>query len=207
MPTDDPTLRFATKYETEDLWDFGFVQVSTDGGATYTSLPATGTTTDHDPGAVPAGRLAAARASPVTAAAGSRPRPTSRRTRARRSSLSFRYITDPSVTLPGFWIDDVRVGSTLVSDGSSLDAFSSMTEIRPIPVGGWTVQFIGYSSKHRLPAGIVTMPLDEANDASFDVRRLIRGVRTGPWVASTWWRRSSPRTTRPSWSRSTRRTR
>ncbi len=29
-----------------------FVQISTDGGATYTSIPCTDTTTDHDPGAV-----------------------------------------------------------------------------------------------------------------------------------------------------------
>ena len=37
-------LSFWTWYEIEDNWDFGFVQVSTDGGSTWTSLPVDGTT-------------------------------------------------------------------------------------------------------------------------------------------------------------------
>lgn len=43
------SLSFWTFYEIEDLWDFGFVQVSTDAGATWTSLENDDTTYDHDP--------------------------------------------------------------------------------------------------------------------------------------------------------------
>src|SRR3972149_4295272 len=47
------TLTFDTQYQTEELWDFGFVQVSTDGGNSWTSLANGFTTSDHDPSAHP----------------------------------------------------------------------------------------------------------------------------------------------------------
>jgi len=49
----DPTLTLVSAYYFEDWWDFGFVQVSTDAGATWTSLANEYTTTDHDPSAHP----------------------------------------------------------------------------------------------------------------------------------------------------------
>jgi hypothetical protein len=50
----DPTLVFDTYIDIEDYWDFGFVQVSTDGGATWISLENEYTTAVHDPSALPA---------------------------------------------------------------------------------------------------------------------------------------------------------
>jgi Immune inhibitor A peptidase M6 len=47
-------LEFDHYYQTELGWDFGFVQVSTDGGETFTSVACTGTTTDHNAAADPA---------------------------------------------------------------------------------------------------------------------------------------------------------
>jgi Immune inhibitor A-like, MAM domain len=38
VPTTDPTLRFVAKYGAEQGFDYGYVIVSTDGGATYTSI-------------------------------------------------------------------------------------------------------------------------------------------------------------------------
>ena len=38
MTSRNPTLTIVTKYGIETYWDFGFVQVSTDNGATWTSL-------------------------------------------------------------------------------------------------------------------------------------------------------------------------
>ncbi len=49
----DPTLRIVTYWDIEDYWDFGFVQVSTDGGTTWISLENEYTTTEHDPNAHP----------------------------------------------------------------------------------------------------------------------------------------------------------
>jgi hypothetical protein len=53
VDTADPILTVVTKYGIEEYWDFGFVQVSTDGGKTWTSLENEYTTYDHDPEAHP----------------------------------------------------------------------------------------------------------------------------------------------------------
>lgn len=47
------TLEIDTYWDIEDYWDFGFVQVSTDGGETWTSLENENTTFLHDPSAHP----------------------------------------------------------------------------------------------------------------------------------------------------------
>jgi hypothetical protein len=49
----DPTLTMTTYWDIEDYWDFGFVQVSTDDGETWTSLENAYTTYDYDPSAHP----------------------------------------------------------------------------------------------------------------------------------------------------------
>ncbi|MET0741181.1 MAG: hypothetical protein ABWZ26_06465 [Candidatus Nanopelagicales bacterium] len=41
VPTSDPTLRLLAKYGAELGFDYGYVQVSTDGGDTYTSVAVT----------------------------------------------------------------------------------------------------------------------------------------------------------------------
>ena len=42
------------------------------------------------------------------------------------------------------WLDNIKVGSSTVSDGSSVAPFDSMTEVSPVPVAGWTVQVVAY---------------------------------------------------------------
>ncbi|MFW9798849.1 MAG: hypothetical protein ACFFD9_00275 [Candidatus Thorarchaeota archaeon] len=49
----DPTLVMTTFWDIESWWDFGFVQVSTDDGMTWTSLENEFTTSVHDPAAHP----------------------------------------------------------------------------------------------------------------------------------------------------------
>jgi murein tripeptide amidase MpaA len=39
VPAADPTLKFSTSFDTEQDWDFVFVEVSADGGQTWTTLP------------------------------------------------------------------------------------------------------------------------------------------------------------------------
>lgn len=47
----NPELEIITYWDIEDYWDFGFVQISTDGGVTWTSLANEYTTSLHDPSA------------------------------------------------------------------------------------------------------------------------------------------------------------
>lgn len=49
----NPTLELYTYWDIEDYWDFGFVQVSTDDGETWTSLENEYTIYDHDTNAHP----------------------------------------------------------------------------------------------------------------------------------------------------------
>lgn len=123
VPAADPTLRFLAKYGAEAGYDYAYVMVSTDGGATYTAIPGdktgdaplgpglNGTTTGFEPHSFD-----------LSAYAG------------QEILVNFRYVADGGVNEGGFKVDDITVGATAVSDGSSLDPFDSVTEVKPIAV-------------------------------------------------------------------------
>lgn len=120
-------LTFEHYYGMELGWDFGFVQVSTDGGTTWNSLPCTGTTTVHNPdalahiaanvpgytgptdvqGLTTAGTAAAPLAASCDLSAYSGGAPI---------LLSFRLMTDPAVQLDGWHVRN------LMLDGVAVDA-------------------------------------------------------------------------------------
>jgi hypothetical protein len=164
VPAAAASLTFDTAYETEDRWDYGFVQVSTDGGESYTSISCPGMNSDPDPGAiapiqenVPGFSGSSGGWTTVTcdlsAYAG------------QTVLLSFRYITDPAVTLPGWWIDNVSVGGTSLSDGSSLDGWQSLTQANPVEVDDFTVQLVAWDEGGK-QVTVANLPLDEAHDGS-----------------------------------------
>jgi hypothetical protein len=147
VPATGATLTFDAQWNEELGWDFGFAQVSTDGGGTYTSVACTDTTTETDPGALPTakenvpgftGDSAGWKAQTCDLAAYA----------GQTVLLAFRAFNDPSVlgqtpALPaGFWVDDVTVGGTLISDGTSLAGWRSFTEVRPNTVAGFTVHIV-----------------------------------------------------------------
>jgi hypothetical protein len=139
VPTADPTLRFDAKYGAEFGFDYAYVQVSTDGGATYTSVAGdktidapfgpglNGTTVGFQPHSYD-----------LSAYAG------------QSVLLSFRYVSDGGVNEGGLKVDNVTLGGTAISDGSSLDAFSSPTEIKATPVNNWHVKIIGYDERNQV---------------------------------------------------------
>jgi hypothetical protein len=159
VPTTDPTLRLLAKYGAEFGFDYGYVQVSTDGGETYTSIAGdrtidaplgpglNGTTTGFEPHTFD-----------LSAYAG------------QTILLAFRYVSDGSVNEGGLRIDDVTVGGTLVSDGSSLDPFDSPTEINPIEVDNWNVRLVGIN-EGRVPI-VLQVEFDGRNRISLDKREL-----------------------------------
>ncbi|GAA3288125.1 immune inhibitor A [Dactylosporangium vinaceum] len=137
VPATNPTLTFLAKYGAEATYDYGYVQVSTDGGATYTSIAGdktvagplgpglNGTTTGFEPHSFD-----------LSAYAG------------KSILLSFRYVSDGGTSEGGLKIDDVKVGDTLISDGSSLAPFKSPTQVRPIVVKNYNVKLIGIDEQH-----------------------------------------------------------
>ena len=138
VPTTDPTLRFLAKYGAELGFDYGYVGVSTDGGATYTNIKGdktvdgplgpglNGTTTGFQPHSYD-----------LSAYAG------------KTVLLNIRYVSDGGVNEGGLLVDDITVGATQVSNGSTLDAFKSPTQIKPIQVSNWNVRLIGVDEKHQ----------------------------------------------------------
>jgi hypothetical protein len=132
VPTADPTLRFLAKYGAEFGFDYGYVQVSTDGGETYTSIAGdktidaplgpglNGTTDGFEPHTFD-----------LSAYAG------------QDILLAFRYVSDGGVNEGGLKVDDVTLGGATISDGSSLDPFDSPTEVNPIEVHNWNVRLVG----------------------------------------------------------------
>jgi len=57
--------------------------------------------------------------------------------------VGIRYVSDGGVNEGGLLVDDITVGGTVVSDGSSLAPFSSPTEILPVQVDNWNVRLVG----------------------------------------------------------------
>ncbi len=154
VPAANPTLTFSTKYNIESGWDFGVVQVSTDGGKTYTSLANDNTTTDHDADA--AGNIVAQLPGLTGVSDWTTETFDLSKYAGKTILLSFRYMTDAAQegnnadnSNAGWWVDDVNVGGTSVSDGSSLDAFKSATQVSPTPVAGWSVQLVGWDEKNK----------------------------------------------------------
>ncbi|GAA0403553.1 hypothetical protein GCM10009541_53410 [Micromonospora gifhornensis] len=139
VPAANPTLTFLAKYGAEVGYDYGYVSVSTDGGKSYTPIagdktvsgplgPAlNGTTSGFEPHSFD-----------LSAYAG------------QQILLSFRYVSDGGVNEGGLLIDDITVGGTLVSDGSSLAPFDSPSEVFPTPVANWNVRFVGLDEKNKI---------------------------------------------------------
>jgi len=113
----NPSLEFVTKYDLENLWDYGFVQVSTDGGSTWVSQANAYTTYNHDPAALPAivanlpgltGRNPGwsnwmTMTFDLSAYAGQTVR------------LGFRYMTDTSTLGAGWYIKEPKVSGVAIT--------------------------------------------------------------------------------------------
>ena len=129
LPTGTVELTFNTYYNIEPFWDFGFVQVSTDGGATWISMENPDTTYDHDPGAHPdiianlpgftgpSGGWVA-EGFDLSAYAGI------------SVMLRFRYMTDWAVEFPGWWVDDIAINGQIIDDADTtvFEVFPPLSE-------------------------------------------------------------------------------
>lgn len=121
------TLSFDSWYDIEEQWDFAFVQVSTDNGATWKSLGNDNTRSDvvsngyptilnSMPGFTGSSNGWKAQSFDLGAYAG------------QKIQLRFRYATDWGTSQQGFFADNIKVvadGKTVVEDGAeSTEAFT-----------------------------------------------------------------------------------
>lgn len=140
------TLTFDTYWDIEDYWDFGFVQVSTDGGATWTSLEGDYTTYDHDPAAHPdivanlPGLTSWSCFIPGVAEDCWIDLSYDLSAYPGDILLAFRYMTDWGTTFEGWFVDNVEV------DGSPINDFMSHAELMGIE-NNYTVTLVGERNK------------------------------------------------------------
>jgi len=166
-------VTFAGRWNLEEGYDFGFVQISADGGASYQSVACTDTTTTDiapDAGATAADNLPGF----TGASAGWRNEICNLSSFAGQTVLlAFRTFNDPDVegtdpnTPAGFWVDDVKVGGALVSDGTDLAGWQSQTQVRPTAVANFVVTLISIrTGDRRSQIKVKTLKLD----SSFSIR-------------------------------------
>jgi hypothetical protein len=162
----DRSLVFDTKYNIETGWDFAFVQVSTDEGLHWTSLGNADTTSEHDGGAL---------GSIVAQLPGFNGVSDWKTTTFDLSPyagqtilLRFRMMTDEfqlgnnaDESGAGWWVDDVKVGGTLVSDGT-LAGWSTPAP----PIESFTLQLVGLDAKNDNGTTFVRVPLEDGRTAS-----------------------------------------
>lgn len=148
------TLKVDTAWDTEEGYDYAYVQVSTNGGKTYKSVQCTDSIhAPLGPGFEGNSHGFVTETCNLKKYAG------------KRVLLAFRYVTDPGVQLKGFWVDDVTLGGNLISDGTSLQSWKSPTQIHPVDVKGWFVRLVAIDeTTHEVRIG--GMPLDAGFDAS-----------------------------------------
>ncbi len=171
VPAGSQALTFASRWNIEQGWDFGFVQVVGPDNAKK-SLACTDTTSTQDPDAAD---LASSGAEPwktikdnlpgFTGDSGGWKSETCNLAAyaGQTVTLYFRYITDPATAgtnpdvTPGWWIDDISVAGKSLSDGSSLSGFN----VSPRKVANWLVRLVGWNTTDKsVPAFIGSIKLD-----------------------------------------------
>jgi len=141
----NPTLELVTKYDIEEGWDFGFVQVSTDGGAKWKSQSNAYTTMSCNPNALPSikanlpGLTGKSPGWPawltmtfdLTAYAG------------KTVLIRFRYMTDSLTTGAGWYINDAKVsGTSLTLTPVPLPTAFQVSVVRVYMQGGAVVNYL-----------------------------------------------------------------
>lgn len=152
VPKGSPKLTFDSRFNIESRYDLGAVQVSTDGGKIYTSIAGSHTVAAHARDADPrvVGQLPGLAGSSRTY---TRQTYDLKKYAGKKILLSFRYLTDGETSgntgvpgASGWWVKNVRVGTTVVTTGATLQGALSATGARPIPVVNWNLQLIGWKT-------------------------------------------------------------
>ena len=159
VPAGSPQLTFDAAWDLETTFDFGYAQVTTDGGETYNSLACTDAVDDNagdnvGPGFGPGfngfndAPAFAPQTCDLSAYAGT------------TVGLAFRYFSDSNTHGDGFWVDNVAIDGTVISDGTTLDGWQSATQFNPVEVEGYGVQLISYDDSSG-GAHVFSLPIDE----------------------------------------------
>jgi hypothetical protein len=173
------TLNFDNYIDIEEQWDFGMVQVSTDGGETWNSLENENTRSDvveegypkikeNVPGFTGHYEDWQQETFDLSEYAG------------QKVLVSFRYLTDWGSNGAGWFIDNIEIPEIgYTNDGSSVDGFKSFAELKGEYVN-YTVTFInerevgnkkGKKVKHKV---ITVDPFNVTEEDALNLRQLFQ---------------------------------
>ena len=176
-----PELTFDARWDLEGGWDFGFVQVSIDGGYSWTSLASAQTTYHLSGDAYP---KVAENLPGLTGLMMPNWVPLSYDLSAYAGQdilIGFRLVTDWTTSKDGWWVDNIHVGNTLIWEGSNSEdqPFRDITQVLPIN-NNFTVTFVGHMNKGRgNQVKVLTMCLDEVTEEGMlELRSLLKGSKT-----------------------------
>ena len=163
----EATLTFDTSYAIEEQWDFGFVQISEDGGSTWTSLGNGFTTNDivaeghpdivaNLPGFTGTG--SGNMAFDLSDYVGS------------EVKVAFRYMTDWGTTEQGWFVDNIAINGVVIDNGDDIRSFESLQP--PVEVDFSVIVYAPayVNGAVKLPYKLVT--LDLADDTEFVTKSL-----------------------------------
>ena len=141
-------------WDTEEGYDYAYVQVSTDGGRSYKSVHCA------DSINAPLGPGFDANSHGFMSE-----KCNLKKYSGKTVYLGFRYVTDGGVALPGFWVDDVTLDGKRISDGTTLQGWKSPTQAHPVPAKDWFVRLVAIDdTTHQVRIGEI--PLDGDFDGS-----------------------------------------
>jgi hypothetical protein len=173
------TLNFDNYIDIEEQWDFGMVQVSTDGGETWNSLENENTRSDvveegypkikeNVPGFTGHYEDWQQEAFDLSEYAG------------QNVLISFRYLTDWGTNGAGWFIDNIEIPEIgYTNDGSSVDGFKSFAELKGEYVN-YTVTFInerevGNKKGKKVKQRVITVdPFNVTEEDALNLRQLFQ---------------------------------
>lgn len=175
------SLTFWTWFDIERWYDYGYVEVSSDGGRSWQILPGRHTTSDdplrqaYGPGY--SGRSGGETPAWVEESIDLTP------FAGRRVLLRFEYVTDDSLNAPGWAIDDIAVPELGLLDGAEEDgpweAAGFQRLARPLPQ-----RFLLRVIEQGQQTTVRDLPLDGANRAEIRLSGFGQGLETAVIVVA-----------------------
>lgn len=175
----NPVLSFDTKYDIEEDWDFGVVQVSTDNGETWTSLGNEHTTdslvengyptiAENLPGFTGNSNGWVTENFDLSRYAG------------QQVQVAFRYMTDWGSNGDGWFVSNLKLDGKVVDSMKSVDGFVGLDELTGDYVN-YQVQFVGYKKSKGVeqPVKIMKLPslMNMSQTDKLDLRGMLKSAQ------------------------------
>jgi bacillopeptidase F (M6 metalloprotease family) len=163
------TLSYWTWYDIEEDWDYAYVSVSEDGGATWTTLR-TPSSTDTSPNNSNLGWGYTGQSGDGFGADWIEESVDLTPYAGKKILLRFEIVHDLAVNLPGFAIDDIRIPEIGFSDDAESDSgWSAEGWVRTnnfVPQT-FIAQLIGYNKDGSI--SVARLPINDDNTAVWDI--------------------------------------